>query len=181
MSIHPSRDSVPGPSNHPRRGDMGVMAGSPVRSSGVGAGLLIAGAGVLLYRTVALLAGGARAVLKCWVVALTVIEMIVDIVTVLCAARWWRSRDPRHARLPLRVAAAATLLHASRVLVFILGRTGPWIDFDVRPEHRADHRERWRWAEVVFAGVMSAFGVLGVAVIWRVRRRSPGLSLTRSP
>jgi len=154
---------------------MDVMAGSatPVRSSGVVPGLLIAGAGVLLARTIALLAGGARAVLKSWVVALTVIEMIVDIVTVLGAARWWRSRIPRHARLPLRVAAAATLLHAVRVLVFVLGRTGPWIDFDVRPEHRADHRERWRWAEVAFAGVMSAFGVVGVVVVWRARRRSP--------
>lgn len=87
---------------------MGVMAGSatPVRTSGVGPSLLIAGAGVLLYRTIALLAGGARAVLKSWVVALTFIEMIVDIVTVLGAARWWRSRTPRHARLPLRVAAS---------------------------------------------------------------------------
>ncbi len=154
---------------------MAVTAGfaTPVRSSGVGPGLLVAGAGVLLYRTIALLAGEARAVLKSWVVALTVIEMIVDFVTVLGAVRWWRSRTPRHARLPLRVAAAATLLHSVRVLVFVVGRTGPWVDFDVRREHRADHRERWRWAEVVFAGVMSAFGVIGVVVVWCCRRGSP--------
>lgn len=67
---------------------------------------------------------------------------------------------------------AATFLHAGRVLVFVLGRTGPWVDFDVRPEKRADHRERWTWGQVVFAGVMSVFGVVGALAIWRARRRT---------
>lgn len=149
---------------------MGVVA--PSRSSGVVPALLGGGAGILLYRTIALLAGGARSVLKGWVVMLTVIEMMVDIVTIIGAARWWLSRSPRHAHLPLRAGATATLLHTARVLVFVLGRTGPWVDFDVRPEHRADHRERWTWPGVVFAGVMSVLGVVGVVVSWRARRSS---------
>ena len=150
----------------PERGD------APARSRPCGPGLLIVGACVLLYRTVALLAGEARTVLKRWVVALTVMEMVVDVVTVVAAARWWRTRAADHARLPLRVGAVATCLHAARVLVFVLGRTGPWVDFDVRPEHRADHRRRWSWAQVVFAGVMSTLGIIGAVTVWRVRRRS---------
>ncbi len=145
---------------------------APVGSSRVGPGLLFAGAGVLLYRTIALLAGGARAVLKGWVLALNVLEMLVDIATMAAAIRWWRSRAPRDAQLPLRIGAVATLLHAVRVLVFVLGRTGPWVDFDVRPEQRADHDERWTWTEVVFAGVMSILGVVGAVIVWCVRRRT---------
>ncbi|MFW2335700.1 hypothetical protein [Ilumatobacter sp.] len=144
----------------------------PVRSCRCGPGLLIVGACVLLYRTVALLAGEARTVLKRWVVALTVIEMIVDVVAVVAAARWWRTRALDHARLPLRLGAVAAVVHAVRVLVFVLGRTGPWVDVDVRPEHRADHNQRWSWAQVVFAGVMSTLGIVGVVAVWRVRRRS---------
>jgi hypothetical protein len=137
-----------------------------------GPGLLIGGACVLIYRTIALLAGEARTVLKRWVVALTVLEMFVDVVTVVAAARWWRTRAPGHTRVPLRVGAVATCLHAVRVLVFVLGRTGPWVDFDVRPEHRADHRRRWNWAQVVFAGVMSTLGIIGAVAVWHVRHRA---------
>jgi hypothetical protein len=131
--------------------------------------LLLGGAGILLYRTVALLAR-ARAVLRGWVVGLTIVEMALDLVTMGAAARWLVTRAPRHGRPGMRFGAAATSLHAVRVLVFVLGRTGPWTDFDVRPEHRADHRGRWTWGGVIFAGAMSALGVLGVGVVWRVRR-----------
>lgn len=152
------------------REQMGVNVSA--RSGAVGPGLLLGGAGILLYRTIALLAGGAKSVLERWVVLLTVVEMVVDAVTIVGAARWWRSRSPRHAALPLRVGAAATLLHAARVAVFVLGRTGPWVDFDVRPEHRANHRERWSWSGVSFAGVMSLLGMAGVLITWRARRSS---------
>lgn len=142
------------------------------RATAWGPALLLLGAGILLYRTVALLVGGAASVLRRWVVGLTLVEMCVDAVTMLGAARWWRSRAPRHARLPLRAGAVATVLHAVRVAVFVLGRTGPWVDFDVRPDQREGHDERWSWSQVVFAGVMAVLGVLGLAAIWRVRRRT---------
>lgn len=132
--------------------------------------LLFGGAGILLGRAIALLAGGAGRVLRPWVVALTWLEMATDATTMAGAVRWFRSGDPAHARLPMRAGAIATLLHAGRVAVFILGRTGPWHDFDVRPEARADHDERWTWAQVVFAGVMSVLGVIGVVLVWRRRR-----------
>jgi len=134
--------------------------------------LLLGGAGILLGRTIALLAGGARRVLRPWVVALTWIEMAIDALTMAGALRWLRSGDPRHARLPMRAGAAATLLHAGRVAVFVLGRTGPWRDFDVRTEARADHGERWTWGQVVFAGTLSVSGIVGVVLIWRRRRQA---------
>jgi hypothetical protein len=142
---------------------------TPVRP---GPGVLFLGAGVLLFRTIALLAGGARRVLQPWVVALTWVEMALDAITMLLAARWWVSGSDRHAAAPSRVGAMATLLHAARVAVFVLGRTGPPFDFDVRPEARADHDQRWNWTQVVVAGVLSGAGVLAVVVIWSTRRRS---------
>lgn len=154
-------------------GDIDCSAIQP-RARRAGPGLLLAGAGILLYRTVALLARGARKVLQGWVVGLTILEMFLDTVTLVGAARWWRSGRERDASLPLRFGAAATLLHAARVSIFVVGRTGPWVDVDVRPERRADHRERWTWSQVVFAGVMSVLGVFGVLIVWRVRRRSTG-------
>jgi hypothetical protein len=133
--------------------------------------LLIAGAGILFARTVALIAGGARKVLQPWVVGLTYLEMAIDLVSIATAARWCRSRQPDQARWALRAGAAATFLHAGRVAVFVIGRTGPWVDFDVREEQRDGHDERWTWPQVVFAGTMSALGVVGVLVIGLVRRR----------
>jgi hypothetical protein len=63
------------------------------------------------------------------------------------------------------------MLHALRVLIFVLGRTGPWVDFDVRPEQRSSHAARWTWDQVYFAATLSVLGVVGVLVIWRLRRR----------
>lgn len=149
-----------------------MRAGEQLRSGRWNAGLLFGGAGILLYRTLALLAGGAALVLKPWVVALTLVEMALDAVTMIGSLRWWVSRSTRHPHLPLRAGAASTLVHAARVLVFVLGRTGPCLDFDVRPEHRAGHEERWTWAQVVFASVLSVLGAIGVLAIWRARKRS---------
>jgi len=149
------------------------MSADTERSHRASPGLLIAGAGILLYRTIALLAGGAGRILKRWVVGLTIVEMVVDIFTMVGGARWWVSREPTEASLALRAGAVATLLHALRVAVFVLGRTGPCVDFDVRPEKRATHKERWNWKQVAFAGILSVLGVIGVLVIWLVRRKRP--------
>ena len=106
-------------------------------------------------------------------IALTYVEMLLDAGTAAGALRWWRSRSRRDAHLPLRTGAAAALLHAVRVLVFVLGRTGPWVDFDVRPEARADHDRRWTWTQVVVAGVLSVMGVIGTGLVWNWRARHP--------
>lgn len=134
--------------------------------------LLVLGASVLLFRTLALLHGGARHVLRSWVVLSTYLEMAVDAVTLVGSLRWWASGSEQHASLALRAGAAATFIHAFRVLVFALGRVGPWRDFDVRPGERAAHGERWNWGQVVFASSMSVAGVVAVFVIRSVRGRA---------
>lgn len=126
----------------------------------------------LLFRTVVMLTDGSLTVLATWVSALLVAECVLDVTTFLASVRWWITGAERHARLPLRAAAAAIILHAIRVLIFVMGRTGPWIDFDVRPEHRALHPERWSWASVYFAAILSVLGVLAVLIIWTYRRRA---------
>jgi hypothetical protein len=82
------------------------------------------------------------------------------------------TQQEEHARLPLRATAAAVFLHAVRVLIYALGRIGPWIDFDIRPEYRALYSSRGSMGWVYFASIMSILGILGVIIIWRNRRRS---------
>ncbi len=138
-----------------------------VYASLVGLGICI-----LLLHTVVMLTDGSLMVLATWASALLVVECALDTTTFLGSVRWWVTNAERHARLPLRAAAAAITLHAIRVLVFVMGRIGPWIDFDVSPEHRALHTVRWTWAQLYFAAVLSALGVVGVLITWRYRRRA---------
>jgi len=133
--------------------------------------LLAAGALFLFTRTVIMIAGGSLTILVIWVAALLVAECVLDLTWLIASMRWWWTGKEMHSTLPLRLAGSSILLHVSRVLVFALGRVGPWIDFDVRPEERAVHVERWTWGEVRFATVMSLLAVLGVVTVWYLRRR----------
>ena len=129
------------------------------------------GISILLARAT-IIAVGSRRILKHWVIGLAAVELILDAATLGTSIRWWMTNLHRHRRLPLQLATAATLLHAVRVLVFVLGRLRPLKDFDVRPEYRAEHDRRWTWGEVSFAAVMSILGVAGVFVVrHRIRPR----------
>ena len=136
------------------------------------ASLLALGAGFLLYRTVTMLVQGALGVLVLWVSLLLIAELLLDLSCLLSSIRWWITNDKNKARLPLRLAAAAVILHAIRVLIFVMGRVGPWIDLDVRPEQRAMHDTRWTWTGVYFAASLSVLGVIGVIIIWTLIRRA---------
>ncbi|MFC1502444.1 hypothetical protein ACFL6A_03430 [bacterium] len=107
-----------------------------------------------------------------WVSVLLVAEFLVDLSCFISCINWWIKNDESKASVPLRFGAAAAILHAVRVLIFVLGRTGPWINFDVKPIHRAYYAARWTWAQVYFASIMSILGVIGVIIIWRLRRRA---------
>jgi hypothetical protein len=133
------------------------------------------GISILLSRA-SIIAIGSRRRLKRWVIGLAAVELVLDAATLGTSIRWWITSLRRHRRLPLQLATAATLLHAGRVLVFVLGRLRPLENFDVRPEHRADHDDHWTWGQVSFAAVMSILGVVGVFVVRnRARPRSnPG-------
>jgi len=136
------------------------------------ASLLILGACILLFRTIMMLAQGALNVLVLWVSVLLFAELLIDLSCILSSIFWWINNDKNKARIPLRLGATAAILHAVRVLIFVLGRVGPWIDFDVRPEHRALHYTRWSWGWLYFAAILSVLGVIGVLIIWTLRRRA---------
>lgn len=136
------------------------------------ASLLALGAGILLYRTITMIVQGSLNVLVLWVSVLLIAEMLIDFSCLLGSIFWWIKNDRSTSRLALRFGAAAAILHAIRVFIFVMGRAGPWIDFDVRPEQLAMHGERWTWTGVWFAAIMAVLGVIGVIVIWILIRRA---------
>jgi len=133
--------------------------------------LLILGASILLFRTLRLLFfEQGLEILVLWVIILTILESIIDSCCIIGSLRWLISNDALKATFPLRLGAVAAILHAIRVLIYVLGRTGPWVNFDVKPIYRSSYSFDWFW--VWFAAILSVLGVIGVIVIWRLRRRS---------
>ena len=133
--------------------------------------LLFLGACILLFRTIIMVAQGNLGILALWASVLLIAELLVDLGCAVFSVVWWVRNDPSKDRIPLRLGAAAALLHALRVLVFVIGRIGPLINFDVRPEHHALHDTRWNMGEVYFASIMSILGIIGVVIIWQIRRK----------
>lgn len=136
------------------------------------ASLLILGACILLFRTITMIFDGSLAVLVLWVSILLFAEFSVDLACLCSSVLWWKSNNTDKASLPLKLGASAAILHAVRVLIFVMGRVGPWIDFDVRVEHRVLHSTRWTWHGVYLASILTVLGLIGVFVIWTLRRRS---------
>ncbi len=133
--------------------------------------LVFLGAGFLFFRTVRMMTQGALVWMVPWVAALLLAESLLDAIILLGTVQWWMTQAEDHASFSLRTTAAAVFLHALRVLIYALGRIGPWIDFDIRPEHRAIDSSRGSMGWVYFASIMSVLGILGVLIIWRNRRR----------
>jgi hypothetical protein len=134
----------------------------------------------LLFRTIAMIFDGSLAVLFLWVSILLFAEFSVDLACLLSSVLWWISTDQNRASLPLKLGASAAILHAVRVLIFVMGRVGPWIDFDVRAEHRALHFTRWTWSGVYLAVILTILGLIGVFVIWILRRRASRRKINNS-
>ncbi len=104
-----------------------------------------------------------------WVAILLVVEMANDVAVIVASINWFISNNRKYSHTPLVLGAMAALLHAFRILVFVVGRVGIWVDFDYRPEY-AD-KIHWTWFDVYFASIMSFLGVLAVLVIWAYRRQ----------
>lgn len=136
------------------------------------ASLLALGACILLYSTITMISQGSLNILALWVSILLMVEMLIDLSCLLSCIPWWISKERARARIPLRLGAAAAIFHAFRVLVFVLGRVGPWVNFDVRPEHIEAHANTWTWTGVYFAAILSVLGIIGVIVIWILIRRA---------
>jgi hypothetical protein len=135
------------------------------------AALLGAGACILLFRTTLMIAQGYLSILLPWVAGLLLVELALDLCCLLGSIRWSVAGGEARARLPLRLGAAVTILHAVRVLIYALGRTAPLLNFDVRPERRVVIGDQGGWFWVIFASVLSILGLIGVLVIWLLRRR----------
>jgi hypothetical protein len=133
--------------------------------------LLFLGAAFLLYRTLAMLAGGAIDVFVPWVVVLLFLELALDALTLGVCLLWGITLSIWHGMLVFRLTAAVVMVHAMRVLIFVLGRTGPWVDFDVQSLARAGHTTRWSWFGVWFAGTMSVLSLIVLIVAWLYLRR----------
>ena len=131
--------------------------------------LFMLGASILLFRTIRMMiVEQAFEILVPWVIALLLAEFLLDLGWFIASVNWFISNKRERARLPLRLCAAAVILHAFRVLIYVLGRTGPWLNFDVRPEYHESYTFEWFW--VYFAAILSILGLIGVVVIWQLIR-----------
>ncbi|MGI9544160.1 MAG: hypothetical protein ACR2MX_12955 [Cyclobacteriaceae bacterium] len=134
--------------------------------------LLILGAGILLFHTLRLISLGYLEIFVLWVAVLLVLELLVDLGCIISSIRWWITNNKNKDHLPLQLGAAAAIVHVFRVLIYVVGRVGPWINLDIRPEYWETPHIHWSWAEVYFAASMSVLGVIGVIIIWRFRLRA---------
>jgi len=95
--------------------------------------------------------------------------MTIDALCIIFSFQWLIRNSKTHKSISLRFGAAATVFHAFRVLIYVLGRTGPWINFDIKPQYRHEHTVDFFW--VYFAAILSVLGILGVMIIWiRIKR-----------
>ncbi len=129
------------------------------------------GSGVLLFRTIRLLffENGLPS-LAYWVIVLTVLEMIIDLICLIFSIKWLFSNSEMDKTISLRSGASAAILHAFRVLIYVLGRIGPWMNFDKKPGYHSSAAENFFW--VYFAAILSVSGIIGVIIIWIIRRKS---------
>lgn len=133
--------------------------------------LLILGAGILLFRTIRLLTvenGWNR--LAGWVIVLTFTEMAIDALCIIYSFRWQLKHSNPSRSISLRLGATAAIFHAFRVLIYVIGRVGPWYNFDLRSEFRSNRNADMFW--VYFAAILSVLGILGVIIIYLLIKRS---------
>jgi hypothetical protein len=133
--------------------------------------LLILGAAFLLFRTIMMMNQGYLEIFVLWVALLLILEFLVDAACLLSCIRWLVSQDRLASQLALRMTAAVIIVHAIRVILFVMGRVSPWINFDVRPEYRVLHHTRWSWEGVYFAGIMSALSLIILLLLWIYKRK----------
>ncbi len=112
-------------------------------------------------------------ILNSWVIVLLFSESFIDLFCIIFSIRWFISNDNSKDSIPLRLGSAAAVFHAFRVLIYVLGRTGPWVNFDVKPEYRSLYVFNYFW--VLFAAILSILGIIGVVIIWLYRRQNKRL------
>ena len=147
------------------------MPGAQPNRARIFAIVLALGACVLLVRPIPMIRGSALTEQLPWVASLLLLESIMDAAAIVFCIRWWSLPNEQRKRTALCVAAFVTVLHAVRVLIFVLGRTELLRDFEIRPAYRPLSPESWSWGEVYFAATMSLLALLCLLVV-RMRRRT---------
>ena len=128
--------------------------------------LMILGASILLFRTMRLLTvENGWEILAIWVIACTFIEMLIDLICIAFSISWLLKTNLNSKRISLRLGAAAAIFHAFRVLIYVIGRIGPFYNFDRKPQFQTTQDGEMFW--VYFASVLSILGIIGVIVIWQ--------------
>jgi hypothetical protein len=135
------------------------------------ASLMALMAGILLYRTILMISQGALHTLVPWVAFLLVVELLVDLSCLVGAIFWWIKNDKKYDRVPLKLISTAMILHFVRMAIFVAGRSGPWIDFDLRPGNRAINDVHWTLPWVYIASVFSVLGLIGAIVILTLKQK----------
>jgi hypothetical protein len=132
--------------------------------------LMIAGASILLFRTIRLLTiENGWETLAIWVITCTIIEMIIDLFCIAFSFSWLIKTNLNSKIIALRLGAAAAIFHTFRVLIYVLGRVGPFYNFDLKPQFRNTQNVEMFW--VCFASILSILGVIGVIIIWRIIKK----------
>ena len=134
--------------------------------------LLFLGACILLFRTITMIVQGYLGVFVIWVSVLLMAEFLVDLGCAAFSVVWWISNDARKDKIPLRLGTAAAILHAIRVLIYVVGRIGSSNNFDIKPEYHSSSYAHWEIGWVYFASIMSILGLIGVVIIWQYRQRA---------
>ena len=134
------------------------------------AGLLMLGTFILLLRTLRMvLVEQDFEILVDWVYTLLILEFMLDLGCLLAASRWFVLSKWRYASTALKLGSWLVMLHAFRVLIYVMGRIGPWKNFDVKMEYHHNYTYDGFW--VYFAAVFAALGLIGLVVAWRIWRR----------
>lgn len=132
--------------------------------------LIIFGASILLFRTIRLMFfEDGLIILALWTKILTFIEMIIDLLCVLATFKWLKESELRFRSISLWLGSTVTIFHALRVLIYILGRVGPWKDFDKDPVYRLQGTTNTFW--LLLAGSLSVVGVFGVIIIGKLMKQ----------
>jgi hypothetical protein len=126
--------------------------------------LLFLGASILLFRTIrlAFLENGLEKLLFIPILLLF-IELASDGICIIASFLWSCKLKKTIGSIALRSGAFSTVLHLQRVVIFALGRSKYFKDFDIKPEYRNLHEIDAFW--VIFALTLSIMGIIGLLIV----------------
>jgi hypothetical protein len=133
--------------------------------------LFTIGGAILVSRAFTMMVDGYLGIYVPWAAILLALEFLIDATWLASAIAWFFKDNKANEKNTFNLAAASILLHAFRVMIFVLARIGPLTNFDIKETYHATHYARWDWTGIFLAATLSLMGVVGVLVVWGIRRR----------